>query len=86
MGRRGGKYKRRKYLRALKKLEKIYSDKFTLEYCTNETYKIESPRLMRPYPVAANHREISEHIAKGVGKILEKLDVCTEEEFIDMIK
>ncbi len=86
MGGSGGKYKRKKYLNALIALAKAHSDKFKLERCTGETFKIKAPSLMRSYPVAANHRVISRYIAEGVGKELQKLGVCTEEEFIEMIK
>lgn len=86
MGGSGGKYKRKKYLNALFSLARAHPDKFTLESATTETYKIKAPALRRSYPVAANHGGISRFIAEGVGKIFEKLGVCTKDEFIEMIK
>jgi hypothetical protein len=86
MGGHGGKYKRRKYLNAILALARAHPDKFTLENCTRETYKIKAPALKRSYSVAANHSGISEYIAKGVGEILENLGVCTKDEFIKRIK
>ncbi len=86
MGGDGGKYKRRKYLRALEKLAKLHPDIFKLESSRKEMGKIIWTTGGRPYPIAANHAGISETIALELGKLLEKYGVCTKEEFISMIK
>ncbi len=88
MGSGGGKYKSRKYINALQKLASRNQDKFVLEPATKELWKVKwsdgEPR--RSYPIAANHRGISEAIAKELGKLLEQHGVCTKEEFLEMIK
>jgi hypothetical protein len=88
MGSNGGKYSRKKYIRALESLANKHFDKFKLESATKEFYKIKwlTGDAQRTYPIAANHGGISEGIAREIGKLFEEHGVCTKEEFIEMIK
>jgi hypothetical protein len=87
MGSEGGKYSRRKYLKVLERLALQHPDKFTIEDATKEFWKIKwkdgDPH--RPFPIAANHGGISETIAKELGKLLEKHNICSKKYFLQMI-
>ncbi len=82
----GGFYKRSKVINALEHLERT-TKKFLLKKASKENYQVKSLFCPgRPFPVAANHSEISRFIMEKLGKLLEQWEVCTQEEFLELIK
>ncbi len=75
--------KSKQFVRTLKKLVRKY--KVELADGGNHNYVITCIHNAKSYPIASSHREMNKHIVKNFGEWLVKNEVCTKEQYDELL-